>query len=143
MRRSLAGVSLALVLVGCGAADRQRTHRLGLGAFPYLGVSCPVGNVITCDRVSIGVTLRQPAVLLTVKLAGRTVLLSAPSAGSDIWLGYLDHAGLRNGRLAVRAHGNYWYGEPLVTPRVVLTAFFRDGTSAVLEGADQLHAGFG
>jgi hypothetical protein len=143
MRRAIAGASLGLLLIGCGAAHRPGTRRLGLGAFPYLGVSCPVGNAITCDRVGIGVTLRRPAVLLTVKLAGRTVTLSSPSAGSDIWLGYLDHAGLRHGRLAVRARGGYWYGEPLVTPRVVLTVFFRDGTSAVLEGADQLHAGFG
>jgi hypothetical protein len=79
-----------------------------------------------------------------VRLAGRTVTLSPPSdPRSDLWLGYLDDAGLRHGPLAVQARGGRWYGEPLVTPRVGVTVFFSDGTIAMLVGDEQLHAGFG
>jgi hypothetical protein len=127
-----------------GCPDRVGSHRLSPRALPYLGVSCPVGNVITCDRVGLGVSLHQPAALVVVRLAGRIVTLSPPSdPRSDLWLGYLDEAGLRRGPLAVQAKGDKWYGEPLVTPRVVMTVFFSDGTSAVLAGEAQLHAGFG
>lgn len=129
-------------LAGC--PDRVGHHGLASSAFPYLGVSCPVGDVISCDRVGIGVVLRQPAVLVTVQLAGRTVALSPPSgSGSDLWLGSLNQAGLRHGPLAVQAKDGKWYGEPPVSPHVVLTAFFADGTAAVMAGVDQLHAGFG
>lgn len=126
-----------------GCPERTGSHRLGSGVFPYLGVSCPVGDLITCDRVGIGVILHQPAALVTLQLAGRTVALSPPTDNSGLWLGYLDHAGLRHGPLAVRARGNYWDGEPLVTPQVVLTVFFADGTITRVVGAEQLHAGFG
>jgi hypothetical protein len=150
MRGLCAGVSLAVLLAACGVAHDggdlagAGAHRLGAGALPYLGVSCPLGNLITCDRVGVGVVLRQPAVSVTVRLAGRTVVLRPPTDDrSDLWLGYLDHAGLRHGPLAVKARGDYWYGEPLVTPHVVMTVFFPDGTRKVLAGADQLHAGFG
>jgi hypothetical protein len=138
MRGSLTALTLVVSLAGCGAARRPSA------ALPYLGVSCPVGNLITCDRVGIGVALRRPAVLVTVEVAGRTVTLNPPSdPGSDLWLGYLDSAGLRHGPLKVRARAAYWDGEPLVTPLVVLTAVFADGTVARAEGPDQLHAGFG
>jgi hypothetical protein len=124
--------------------NRLRSHRLSSRALPYLGVSCPVGNVITCDRVGVSVSLHRPAALVVVRLAGRTVTLSPPlDPRSDLWLGYLDDAGLRHGPLAVQTRGDKWYGEPFVTPRVVVTVFFSDGTSAMLAGEAQLHAGFG
>jgi hypothetical protein len=135
-------IPIANSLSGC--PGRAGGHRVGLSALPYLGVSCPVGNLITCDRVGIGVSLRQPAVLVTVQVAGRTVTLSPPSdPRSDLWLGYLYDAGLRHGPLRVQAHGDYWYGEPFVTPRIVLAVFFADGTVTEIVGNDQLHAGFG
>jgi hypothetical protein len=34
-----------------GCPNRAGPHRLAGGAFPYLGVSCPVGGLITCERV--------------------------------------------------------------------------------------------
>lgn len=127
-----------------GCPDRLGHHALASGAFPYLGVSCPVGDAISCDRVGIGVVLHQPAVLVTVQLAGRTVALSPPTdPGSDLWLGYLNQAGLRHGPLAVQAKGGSWDGDPPVAAHVVLTAFFSDGTVAATAGVDQLHAGFG
>ena len=127
-----------------GCSSRPGGHRLSAAALPYLGVACGVANVISCNRVGVGVRLRQPATLITVQLAGRTVTLSPPSdRGSDVWLGYLDDAGLGHGPLAVKARGGHWYGEPPVTARVVLTAFFADGTIAVMRGGDSLYAGFG
>jgi hypothetical protein len=127
-----------------GCPLRAGSHRLGSGAFPYLGVSCGVPNVVTCDRVGIGVTLRQAAALVVVRVARRTVTLSPPGAArSGLWLGYLNDAGLRGGPLAVRARRDHWYGWPLVAPRIVLSVYFSDGTVASLAGVDQLHAGFG
>ena len=79
-----------------GCPTRPAPGALPDSAMPYLGVSCPVGNSIACDRVGIGVTLARPATLVTVQLAGRTVALSPPPAdspGCDCWLGYLSPAG--------------------------------------------------
>jgi hypothetical protein len=127
-----------------GCSSRAGGHRVGLGAFPYVGVSCRLGGLITCDRVGVGVILRQPAEMVTVQIAGRLVTLSPPTdAVSDLWLGYLDDAGLRHGPLRVQAHGNYWYGAPVVSPHVVLTVFFADGTMTTIAGSGQLDAGFG
>lgn len=138
---------LMLIPVGnslSGCPDQLGHHGLASSAFPYLGVSCPRGNAISCDRVGIGVHLRQAAALVMVQVVGRTVTLTPPAGTeSDLWLGYLNHAGLRHGPLAVQAVRNKWYGEPPVNPHVVLTTYFADGTVAAIAGVDQLHAGFG
>ena len=75
--------STMLIPVGdtlCGCPTRPAPGALPDRAMPYLGVSCPVGNSIACDRVGIAVTFARPARLVTVQLAGRTVALT-PAAG--------------------------------------------------------------
>jgi hypothetical protein len=132
-----------------GCPTRRSPEALPAGAMPYLGVSCPVGNSIACDRVGIGVTLTRPATLITVQLAGRTVALSPPAADSprcNCWLGYLSRAGLRRRgplHVPIRAGQTTWAGEPVVEPFVHLIVYLPDGTVATLSGRDYLHAGFG
>jgi hypothetical protein len=132
-----------------GCPTRPAPGALPAGAMPYLGVSCPVGNSIACDRVGIGVTLARPATLVTVQLAGRTVALSPPPAdspGCNCWLGYLSPAGLRRPgplHVPVPAGQTAWAGEPVVEPFVRLTVYLPDGTVATLSGRDYVHAGFG
>ena len=132
-----------------GCPTRPALGTLPARAMPYLGVSCPVGNSIACDRVGIGVTFARPATLVTVQLAGRTVALTPPPAdspGCNCWLGYLSPAGLRRPgplHVPVPAGQTAWAGEPVVEPFVRLTVYLPDGTVATLSGRDYLHAGFG
>jgi hypothetical protein len=119
---------------------------LGAGVVPFLGVSCPVPNSITCDRLGIGVHLNPNATLVVVQLDGRLVTLSPPTDQPDnLWLGYLDGAGLRHGPLDVHIppSSHLWSGTPEVHPRVRLTAFFADGHTASLTTTVLLHPGFG
>jgi hypothetical protein len=119
---------------------------LGVGAVPFLGVSCPVPNSITCNRVGIGVHLNPAATLVVVALDGRLVTLSPPTdPPDDLWLGYLDAAGLRHGPLDVHIppSAELWSGTPEVHPRVRVTVFFADGHAASLSATVLLHPGFG
>jgi hypothetical protein len=93
-----------------GCPTQPAAGALAAGAMPYLGVSCPIGHSIACDRVGIGVTLARPATLATVQLAGRTVALSPPPAdspGGNCWLGYLSPAGLRRPVLTDTEDGDH------------------------------------
>jgi hypothetical protein len=129
-----------------GCAARTPMGALGDAALPFLGVSCPVGNSIACDRVGVGVHLHQAATLVVVWVAGRLVTLSPPMGPrDDLWLGYLYDAGLKHGLLKVHvpANAHLWFGSPEVYPRVRVTAFFPDGRSATRSATVLLHPGFG
>jgi hypothetical protein len=96
--------------------------------------------------VSGGVRLDRPAVLATVQIAGRLVTLSPPTdPGDDLWLGYLDNAGLRHGPLDLHLPrgSSLWVGNPAVCPRVRVTAFFADGRAGSMTATVSLHPGFG
>jgi hypothetical protein len=147
-QRGLAAIPM-LIPIGntlryCAAMRPTRT--LGEAALPFLGVSCPVGNSIACDRVGVGVHLRRTATLVVVQVAGRILTLSPSVDGhDDLWLGYLFDAGLRHGPLMVRtpANAHVWFGSPEVHPRVRVTAFFPNGQSAARTATVLLHPGFG
>ncbi len=125
---------------GCPAGGA----RLPSASFPYLGIRCRLANWAGCDRIGVGVDLARPAILVTVRVAGHLVTLSPPSGpGSELWEGMLLGAGPHHGSLAVRARHGYWYGEPPVRPRVRVTAYFADGTTATRAGVGYLHAGWG
>ncbi len=129
-------------LAGCPQSGGAA--RLPSASFPYLGIACRVPNAARCDRVRIGVHLARPAILVTVQVAGHVVTLSPPTdPGSDLWEGALLGTGPRHGPLAVRARHGDWYGEPPVHPRVRVTAYFADGTTAARAGVGYLHAGYG
>ena len=132
-------------LRGCPEAANP-IRPLGAGAAPFLGVSCPIPNSIACDRVGIGVHLKPATTLVVVELDGRLVTLSPPTdPPDDLWLGYLDAAGLRHGHLDVHISpsAHLWSGIPEVDPQVHVTAFFADGHSASLTMTVLLHPGFG
>ena len=143
------GASLPLLipigntLKGCPA--RAAHTRLPQSALPFLGVTCSQPNSIACDRVGVGVHLKAAATLVTVTVAGRLVTLSPPlDPPDDLWYGYLSDAGLSHGPLDVhRPPDRLWLGTPEVYPRVRVTAFLADGTTASQQAVDFLHPGFG
>jgi hypothetical protein len=136
-------VPIGDTLRGCPPARSTRT--VGSGAEPFLGVACHRANSIGCGRVGVGVTLKAPAALVMVDIAGRLVTLTPPDPPSDLWSGYLYEAGLTRGPLDVHASARHqlWFGEPVVHTRVGLTVFFADGRVASAEFNDSLHPGFG
>ena len=142
-----AAAACAALTVGCGGGrprGRSRAARLPSASFPYLGIRCRVANWAGCDRVGIGVHLSRPALRVIVRVDGHPVTLSPPSdPGSDLWQGLLLGMGPHRGPLAVHARHGYWFGEPPVRPRVRVTAYFANGTSATRAGVGYLHAGYG
>lgn len=141
-------VAMVMPIAGSLRGCPAPTANLPASAAPYLGVACPHANSIACDRVGIGVTLRRPATLVTVRVAGRLVTLT-PSAtgtpGETLWEGDLEGADLRRGPLAIRLPdgGHVWFGTPAVWARTRTTAFLSDGGAAAREDTVQLHPGYG
>jgi hypothetical protein len=124
-------IPIAGSLQGCPARRAGKT--LPAIALPFLGVACGRPDWIGCDRIGIGVQLNQPATLVVVSLAGWLVTLSPPplSNGGNLWLGYLEHAGLHRGPLKVLPQpGELWFGSPQVYPRVLVRAWLPDGRVA-------------
>jgi len=108
------------------------------------GIRCHIANWAGCDRIGVGVHLARPAIRVTVRVDGHLVTLDKPGdPGSDLWQGMLLGLGPHHGPLAVHARDGYWDGEPPVYPRVRVTAYFADGTSATRAGVGYLHAGYG
>jgi hypothetical protein len=138
--RCLVGAARSLsVCPQSGAAAR-----LPSASFPYLGIRCRIANWTGCDRIGVGVHLARPATLVAVSVDGHLVTLSPPTdPGSDLWQGMLLGVGPRHGPLAVRASHGYWYGEPPVRPRIRVTVYFADGTTATRAGVGYLHPGYG
>jgi hypothetical protein len=130
-----------------GCPSPSPLEPLGASATPFLGVSCSVPNSIACDRIGIGVHVSRAATLVVARVDGRLVTLSPPPGPppGDLWLGYLDGAGLRHGPLNVHISraARLWYGTPEVWARLRVTAFFRDGRAESLSTTVLLHAGFG
>ncbi len=63
---------------------------------------------------------------------------------NDLWLGYLDDAGLNHGLDVHPPAGvNFWSGIPEVDAPVRVNAFFPDGQVATWTGTVALHPGFG
>jgi hypothetical protein len=137
-------IPIGNTLRGCAPTSPMRA--LGDATLPFLGVSCPVASSIACDRVGVGVNLRRAATLVVVQVAGRLVTLSPPTdPHNDLWLGYLDNAGLKHGPLDVHlpAGVKSCSGSPEVDAPVRVTALFPDGHSGTRAGTVLLHPGFG
>ena len=151
-RQRAAFGGLALVLVAAGVAlvvvmahDRSAPTRPGapapvtvrpeqvLALPSYLGVSCPRANSIACDRVGLAIWTRGPARAVRATIAGRSFELTddprfvGPHQRGQpyVYVGFLHHAGLRRGPLAVRVENgrNRWTGKHPVrtTTRLVIT----------------------
>jgi hypothetical protein len=119
----------------------------------YMGVSCPVPNDISCDRVGVYAEVRDAARAVTAELAGRTLALDDPdwSASADHgvrvgFAGFLQPAGLGGpGPLSVAAHapGGRWEGDPAVEVPVTFTITREDGTRVQTTTPVPLSPGWG
>jgi hypothetical protein len=103
---------------------------------PYMGVSCPRANSIACDRVGLAVYTPGSASSVRALIGGRAVELTDDPAlvgpyrpgRPRMFVGFLHHAGLRHGALAVRVENgrNRWTGLHPVHAQVRLLITFRD-----------------
>ena len=136
--------SSAPSLRGCGRP--RAAARLGYAWAPFLGVTCGRPGSIACDRIGIGVRANRPTRLVVVRVAGHLVSLSPPSAGSDLWQGYLQNAGPGRGPLRVHpaAGAHRWFGSPEVYAHARVIVFFGGGgVASTGETPVLLHPGFG
>jgi hypothetical protein len=80
--------------------------RLELPRHPYMGVACKQANTIGCDKVGLAVWLRRPAAKLEAWIGRRHIVLRRVGGrnGPPTYYGFLHHAGLRGGPLAVHPH---------------------------------------
>jgi len=126
-------------------ADRGQGY---LGRDPQLGVACPKGGSIACDRVGVGVWLKQPAKRVTATINGRALVLHAGGLGGrapTYWEGYLKPAGLLHGPLKVTPdRGRYfWQGRHPKNARVLIDIQRADGSTDTESLRVSLAAGWG
>jgi hypothetical protein len=136
-----AGVALVVVMThdrgapprpGAPAPAPVRSEQV-LARPSYLGVSCPRASSIACDRVGLAIWTRGPARAVRATIAGRSFDLTdeprfvGPHQRGQpyMFVGFLHHAGLRRGPLAVRVENgrSRWTGKHPVrtTMRLVIT----------------------
>lgn len=170
-RRQAAVLAGLLALVGAGLAihlgpggnghlnDRREPNAVAvrpeqvLARRPYMGVSCRRANSIACDRVGLAVWTRSPARAVQATIAGRRLGLTADPAfvgphqqGQPyMFIGFLHHAGLRHGPLAVQVEQgrNRWIGVPPVAATVRLVITYADGSRRATALRVGLAAGWG
>jgi hypothetical protein len=138
-----------------------------LSKSPYLGVSCPMANSITCDRVGLAVWLKRPAVSVTATIAGAPLALSS-YGDSHVnatfprrqFTGFLKPAGIvsrlhirpvdgnetitQHGRTRVIVGHQMWFGEGNArSPLIKLTVRYPDGQTIITQRRVGLAAGWG
>lgn len=154
-RRRLIGAALALTAIALGVvfalvvqrepspAGRMEPRQLVVKPKklllrpPYLGVSCGEPNSIACDRVGLAVWVPGSARAVVATISGRRFELTTDPAfvgphrpgEPRMFVGFLHHAGLRHGPLAVRVENgrNRWTGVRPVHARLGLVVTFDDG----------------
>ncbi len=147
-RRS-AHLRLAFGKDSCAAATRLADRGQGyLRRDPQLGVACSKANSIACDRVGVGVWLKQPAKRVTATINGRALLLHAGGLGGRgprYWEGYLKPAGLIRGPLKVTPDRGryYWQGTHPKDARVLIAIRRADGSTDRSSVTVALAAGWG
>jgi hypothetical protein len=105
-----------------------------LSKTPFMGVSCHVANSIACDRVSLAVWLKRPAVSVGATIAGAKLTLHTGGELADnlgprgrAFVGFLQPAGIvtrlhirpedgniiitRHGRTHVKVAHRMWFGD--------------------------------
>lgn len=120
---------------------------------PYLGVSCRRANSIACDRVGLAVWTRERARAVRASIAGRSFVLTddrafvGPHRPGEPWMfvGFLHHAGLRHGPLAVRVENgrNRWTGKHPAHTRLRLVITFSDRSQVTTSLKVPLEPGWG
>lgn len=163
-RLVLAIVLVAAFAVGCGDDGEQDGdgHREDqparasaeelLSRDPYMGVSCRIPNSFACDRVGLGVWLREPAARVEAAIAGRELELddpewSGPAENGErrMFAGFLQPAGLIDGPLQVTpdAGPDRWIGREPVSATVDLWIVRDDGATTTTTVEVRLSAGWG
>lgn len=135
------------IATGKPCPQSVRPEKLLRGA-PYMGVACPQPNSIACDRVGLGLRLRQPAERVTATIAGQRLTLRPgdnPQNPRSSWQGFLQPAGLLDGPLTVTPdRGRYfWRGEHPVYAPVRITVEREDGGIQTTSIRQWLAAGWG
>lgn len=170
-RRRLSTIGFGLVLVAVGiaivlianhkrppsnggepAAVAVRPERV-LTQPPYLGVSCRQANSIVCDRVGLAVYTLPNARAVRATIAGRRMELTDDPAfvgphqrgQPRMFVGFLHHAGLRHGPLAVQVENgrNRWTGVHPVHTKLSLTITLADGSRETTTTRVILRSGWG
>ena len=104
----------------------------------FLGVWCPRANSIACDRVGLAVWTLDSARAARATIAGHSFELTDDprQVGQHqpgqprMFIGFLHHAGLRHGPLAVRVENgrSRWTGKHPVNARMRLVITLADGS---------------
>jgi hypothetical protein len=116
---------------------------------PFMGVACRSPGSVACDRVAVYVSSSLFAESVRVTIAGRRLELPRKTGlgpdGRGTFEGFLQPAGLRNGRLRVRtAPGTArWIGEPPVSAPMRVDVRFRGGRRASRTFRVRLSPGYG
>ena len=96
-----------------------------------MGVACPEGNDIRCDRVKIAVWVSEPARNVSARIGKMNFEMGALALGDEplgtFWQGVLQPAGLLDGPLRLSpdtVNDGRWFGEeaPIVDVRIEILA---------------------
>ena len=116
---------------------------------PYLGVACPVGNDISCDRVKLAVSLSEPVRNVAARIGTFNFEMGARPEGDEalgtFWEGSLQPAGLLDGPLSLDAstvRNGRWLGEHPPTANVHVEIEV-DGETLVRRASVELRPGYG
>lgn len=134
---------------------------------PYIGVSCPQPNRITCDRVGLAIWLREPVARLSATINGRTVAMHLPCRNATngrscqsycqepgvkrdqpcgtYYEGFVRPAGMLHGPLKVKPDrgGDRWIGTRAPRRIVRIFARYRGGRTAKTKLSVTLSPGWG
>jgi hypothetical protein len=134
---------------GAATVGQQRV----LARPPFLGVSCPRASSIACDRVGLAIWTLPAARAARATIAGRSFeLTDDPSQVGTyhrgqprMFVGFLHHAGLRHGPLAVQVENgrSRWTGKHPVHANVNLVITLADGSRRTASVRVPLQAGYG
>ncbi|MGH2759636.1 MAG: hypothetical protein ACRDKJ_08730 [Actinomycetota bacterium] len=116
---------------------------------PYIGVACPIGNDISCDRVKLAVLLSVPVRNVAASIGDLDFEMGARARGDEplgtFWEGILQPAGVLDGPLSLdgrTVRDGRWLGEnpPKATVRIEIEV---DDRTIVRRTSVELRPGYG
>jgi hypothetical protein len=117
---------------------------------PGMGVSCPIGNDIGCDRVKIAIWLTEPVRHVAASIGDLSFEMGARALADEplgtFWEGILQPAGLLDGPLRLDPETvteGRWLGENAPIADVRIEIFVNDENRNVENVAVELRPGYG
>ena len=117
-----------------------------------MGVSCPIANSISCDRMGVAVWLARPAVV-TATVAESALVLNDPTWSTVVqgsgraeyrYAGFLQPAGLTTRMHVVPDSGRtLWFGKHTTSPSVWFLIDFGKGNVVMTHENVPLEPGWG